>query len=389
VIYSIGLNVGGTDAEASLNDMTTATGGRYFSAPDSESLELIYGEISREVINVSGRDVNVKYVIPADLIPQGHSIEPNLNISEGDTRILTWDLGTISIGETQKISFNVSSFNRGNFDLGGAGSIVTYTRYDGEPDGVELDSSSLTVNGGFEFNSGISVKSDNIPSEIINKLYEGLSRSHDIVEHDDNHVVWIFTNTGDWGYVFADGRMAVASTSVLSLQKKDVLEDILRDDIINRLVAYGYKTGSPDSKMEYASYYATDAGVYHRIKYDFSNDFVMYLEVPHCTVKKARLKVTGADEGFNDPDVLLDDQYVLEIEKGGSKDITNMISTGRHIFSSKWSVQNRHTMWIEAITSPILLPKQFVLHNDPNTIERTSIIRRLAFSEWFSLNVFD
>jgi Ca-activated chloride channel family protein len=120
VIYSIGLNVSGTDAEASLNDMATATGGKYYSAPESESLELIYEEISREVISVAGRDVNVKYVIPADLIPHNYSIEPNSNISEDDTSVLTWNLGTISIGETQEIFFNVSSFMSGSFDLGGA-----------------------------------------------------------------------------------------------------------------------------------------------------------------------------------------------------------------------------------------------------------------------------
>ncbi len=381
VIYSIGLNVGGTDAEASLNDMATATGGKYYSAPESESLELIYEEISKEVTNVSGRYVNVKYVIPADLIPQGFSTEPNSNISEGDTRVLNWNLETISIGETQEISFNVSSFNQGNFDLGGSGSNVTYTRYDGEPDSAGINSSSLTVNGGFEFNSGISVQSDGIPSEIINKLHEGLSRSHDIVEHDDNHVIWIFTNTGDWGYVFADGRMAVASTSELSLYKKDVLEDTLRDDILDRLVAYGYETGSPDSKMEYASYYATDAGVYHRIKYDFSDDFSMYLEVPPCTVKEARAYFSGDSEGFlYGRNVKLADTVISYLGDPGGYDITNMVPTGRHIFSGV-GVGKRHTMWIEAITSPVLLPKQFVLHNDPNTIEIIELTKSLDLIE--------
>ena len=125
-----------------------------------------------------------------------------------------------------ELRFNVSSLSRGSFDLGGAGSVVTYTKYDGTPESEEIESSKLTVNGGFEFNSGISVQSNNVSSEVINKLYNGLSRSHDIVEHDDNHVIWIFTNTGDWGYVFADGRMSVASASGLSFAGKSFWSDM-------------------------------------------------------------------------------------------------------------------------------------------------------------------
>jgi len=378
VIYSIGLNVGGTDAEDCLNDMATATGGEYYDAPESESLEFVYEEISKKVMNVAGRDVNVNYVIPADFISQGYSAEPNSNISEGDTRVLTWNLGAISIGESQELFFNVSSLNKGIFDLGGPGSVVTYTRYDGKPDSREIESNSLTVNGGFAFKSGISVESDRVSSEVINKFYESLSRSHDIVEHDDNHVVWIFTNTGDWGYVFADGRMFVASTSELSLYKKDVLEDTLRDDILSRLVAYGYEmTGSPDSKMEYASYYAKDVGIYHRIKYDFSGNFDMYLEVPHCTVEEARLKVVGYE--WSGYDYIIDGKYVASSIYSGETftvDITKDIPTGRHDVSGK-HISNSHTMLIEAITSPILLPKQFVLHNDPNTIEIIELTKSL------------
>jgi Ca-activated chloride channel family protein len=74
VIYTIGLSLADSRAKKSLEDMAGTTGGRYFEACDSSALESIYGAISEEVINVVGRDVIVRYLLPQEVEAFGREI---------------------------------------------------------------------------------------------------------------------------------------------------------------------------------------------------------------------------------------------------------------------------------------------------------------------------
>jgi hypothetical protein len=121
---------------------------------------------------------------------------------------------------------------------------------------------------------------------------------YDVIESDDTHIIWKFTGTtGDWAFVYADGRLVVASKVNLDLSAKDTLEKEL-NDVIDMLNVVGGKisTAKRTHAIDHAIYYAGEAGVYHRIKYKFDTDLVLRLTVPQCTVKKARLDVEGQDK---------------------------------------------------------------------------------------------
>jgi hypothetical protein len=232
-----------------------------------------------------------------------------------------------------------------------------------------------------QFKSGASVAMG-VPVDF-NILNQRVGAIYDVVESDDSHIVWKFTgSTGDWAFVFADGRIIVASTVDFNLDAKDTLTKELNDvmDIINTVNA-GISTEARNKALDLAVYYASAPEIYHRLKYDFNSDFDFTLVVPDCTVNKARLNVEGRETagttwGAAKQFYYVDGTDVLSCRQGndmtmdswcttGDKEITDKIPTGLHKITAK-DINNPHTMIIEAITSP-MPPKTFVLYG-PNYI---------------------
>ncbi len=145
VIYTIGLNVNGTAVESNLKDIATTTGGKYYDAPDSSSLKSFYEEISKAVTEIAGRDVVVGYAVPKNTIIDNYRTKPS-ETEEGNAKVLTWNVGTISIGETWKTSFDVSFKSGGAYTLGAVPySKVDYSRYDGTSGNQEILGSEVVV----------------------------------------------------------------------------------------------------------------------------------------------------------------------------------------------------------------------------------------------------
>lgn len=227
-----------------------------------------------------------------------------------------------------------------------------------------------------DFKSGASTNIG-IPVDF-NVLAERIGTIYAIQENDDNHVVWKLTGTtGDWAFAFADGRIVVASTVDLDLTTTDTLTSEL-GDIINMLNLVGgvISDEAKANALESATYYAREPDIYHRLKYNFEDDISLTLVVPECTVKNARLSISGEDEGNHHSSdhgqiYYLDGQKISECEKCSelwlsvpcsvsSTDITDKIPTGSHKISS-WGIGNKHTMILEVITSTTP-PRKFVMY---------------------------
>ncbi len=79
-----------------------------------------------------------------------------------------------------------------------------------------------------QFQSGVSEKAG--MDVDFNTLYSKANAIYDVVEHDDNHIIWKFSQTtGDWVFVNKDGTIAIASTSGMNLAIKDKLNAELND----------------------------------------------------------------------------------------------------------------------------------------------------------------
>ncbi len=232
-----------------------------------------------------------------------------------------------------------------------------------------------------QFKSGASVTMG-APVDF-NILSQRVGAIYDMVESDDSHIVWKFTGTtGDWAFVFADGRIIVASTVDFNLDAKDTLTKELNDvmDMLNTVNA-GISAEAKNNAADLAVYYANDSRVYHRLKFDFSSNFDYTLVVPNCIVKFARLTITKCDLGdsatcwTNSPNgqfYYIDDQEVASCTSSycggccyipGNVDITKNVNTGTHKISAE-NIDNQHTAVMEMITSPNPL-KNFVLYG-PN-----------------------
>ncbi len=230
-----------------------------------------------------------------------------------------------------------------------------------------------------QFKSGASINIG-VPVDF-NTLYQKADAIYDVVEHNDSHIVWKFKGTtGDWAFVFADGRIIVATAVDFDLTAKDTLTKELNDvmDLLNVANAH-IAEETRNNALEYASYYAGEPDIYHRISWYFergshSSNFDFTLVVPDCTIKNARLTVTGCDdkEYPHGTSLLNAGQYYdidgQEVTSCNSedccdvpqKDITKKIQSGTHTITAR-SINNGHTITIEAITSPTNL-KNFALY---------------------------
>lgn len=145
VVYTIGLKLAG-EPKDKLEDIARATGGEYYNAPDSDSLTRRYEDISKAISSIAGRGVVVRYAVPENAIIDNYRIEPSDDRMENSAKVLTWNAGTMSIGETWTTSFDVSFKNGGIYTLGAAPeSKVDYAKFDGTSANDAIPESKIEV----------------------------------------------------------------------------------------------------------------------------------------------------------------------------------------------------------------------------------------------------
>lgn len=248
-------------------------------------------------------------------------------------------------------------------------------------------------------------------------LFEKAKNIYDIVGQDAEKLIWKYTGTtGDYAFVFADGRLAVASKANFDLPAQDTLAKELNDaiDLIN--VISGVDPKDREHAVDHATYYATDAGVYHRIKYKYNGNFNLHLSIPDCTVNKATMTILGKDGACKGAgstyhsscrgNAVWGQYYYIgedlvascEAEKKGYErckvnnqqafHITPQIPVGGiYDIRAEW-IDSSHTLFIEAYTTPT--GKQFVLYSDDYKIYVTETTRSVSideFGEFTGLNL--
>ncbi len=377
VIYTIGLSLADSRAKKSLEDMAGTTGGRYFEACDSSALESIYGAISEEVINVVGRDVIVRYLLPQEVEAFGYSAAPTAAETREGNRTLTWNAGDVSAGETWSTSFDVKSGTAGVFDLGGPGSDVAYQRRSGFEERLKIEGALLDV---AEFRSGVSTHLDlDFDFAAIIKIIRPV---HEVVAEDDATILWRFSECDlcgrrYWAFLSEDGTVVIASTSPFSLRTRDALAGEI-GKVMEMMEAAGANVSeyNRSAAQNAAEYYAKDAGIYHQISYSFGSDFDLNLVVPDCTVREARISVAGNEldrfAGSADQEYYIDGGYVTGCEfhdfpwdgwcSAEDADVTGKFVPGDHRISGR-KVTDPHTMIIEAVTAE-KPSKDFLLYSD-------------------------
>ena len=147
-----------------------------------------------------------------------------------------------------------------------------------------------------QFKSGITANIGPLNIDF-NTLHDRTNAIYDVVESDNSYIVWNYTTTtGNWAYVFKDGRMAVGSTKEFELATKDTLRNDL-DNLMSMLNNLGAGISDENKKhvLDSSTYYAPEKEIYHWIQYSFSGNFALNLFVPECVVKEARLTVSECD----------------------------------------------------------------------------------------------
>ena len=218
-----------------------------------------------------------------------------------------------------------------------------------------------------KFNSAVSVELGK--SADMDTLYQRADQIYDVVEHDDSHIIWKFTGTtGDYAFVFADGRLAVCSMANFNLPAKDTLEKDVNDliDLIDTIA--GVTQDEREQAVDHAVYYASEAGVYQRIKHT-GGDFK--LSVPDCTIKKARAKFVFPCWAYYrlsiDHEEIGTGSGTIESNKAGeiSHDITSNIPPGVHdvtFYCGRSAAGIILPVYFEAYTTPAT--KKMVLYSD-------------------------
>jgi len=377
VIYTIGLKLADSRAKKSLEEMAETTGGRYYEACDSTALESIYQAIGEEVINLVGRNVVIRYVLPREIEASGYSAPPTSEAHEEGRKILTWKAGDISAGKVWSTSFEVSSKEAGVFELGGASSEVAYQRRSGFVESLKIEEAELDV---AELRSGASTNLD--LDFNFSALREMVGQVYEVVEENDSTILWRFSDCNsccprDWAFLSQDGTIVVASLRPFSLCTRDALAGDIQK-VMDIIVATGANVSdyNRSTAQNAAEYYAEDAGIYHQIRYSFAADFDLNLVVPDCTVREARLSVAGNEldyfGGAADQEYYIDGDYVAGCEfhdfpwngwcNAEDADITAKVPPGDHRISAK-KISDPHTMIIEVITAE-RPPKEFLLYSD-------------------------
>jgi hypothetical protein len=230
-----------------------------------------------------------------------------------------------------------------------------------------------------QFVSGVSARID--PLNInFNSLHDKADAIYDVIDGNDSYLVWNCTTTsGNWAYVFKDGRVAIGSTKELNINNT-LWSDWL--DVISMLNNVG--AGISDQKiwrawLSSSIFYAPENEIFHRFTYEFSGNFDLNLFVPECTIKEAILGVSRCDASDNYYDSVNPGQaYAIdgtEVTSCSSKsdccdvptaNITGKIAPGRHkIVASR--INAAHVMYISVMTSP-MPSKNFTLYSDDKTV---------------------
>jgi|WetSurMetagenome_2_1015567.scaffolds.fasta_scaffold30249_3 hypothetical protein len=216
-----------------------------------------------------------------------------------------------------------------------------------------------------QFKSGASVMMG-VPVDF-NILNQRVGAIYEVVEGDDSHVVWKFTGTtGDWAFVFADGRIIVASTVEFDLAARDTLGDELNMvmDMLNS-VGGGISEDGQTQALDSAIFYSNESDTYHRIKYWWNNRFDLQLVVPICTISKARMVNINDGQEACDWNYYIDGADLTEFKRSGAIEITEKIPSGVHSISSDipgCNFYKGHSFIIDAITTPTT--RKFVLHSN-------------------------
>jgi hypothetical protein len=207
-----------------------------------------------------------------------------------------------------------------------------------------------------QFKSGASVMMG-VPVDF-DILNQRVGAIYEVVESNDSHIVWKFTgSTSDWAFVFADGRIVVASTVEFNLAAKDTLAEELNDamDMIN-LVGGGITDEARNNALDSAIYYSSEAGIYHRLKHSYGGNFVLTLVVPESRIENARMIELPLSREDSSGTHWFIDNNELEWgswghdERGWFFDITDKIPWGMHTISTT-SIDVPNTGIIEVITS--------------------------------------
>jgi Ca-activated chloride channel family protein len=127
-IYTVGLG-SGIDATI-LQAIATATGGKYYFAADASALDPIFNEIYQQISSAAGTNVVVTDILQSyiHLISEPTIAPTTKTVNADGTTNLTWNVGTLLVGQTWTTSFNVRSSKLGLLPTNVyPGSGVTYT----------------------------------------------------------------------------------------------------------------------------------------------------------------------------------------------------------------------------------------------------------------------
>lgn len=137
VIYSVGLGSG--VLPTNLEEMATVTGGKYYFAADASVLDSIFSDIFQDMITTA-TDIVVTDTIPNYVKLVGDpSVAPDSRVTNADgSTTFTWNVGTLSVGESWKVSYNVRSNKFGENLPTNLGATVSFTDSKGAQQTITL-----------------------------------------------------------------------------------------------------------------------------------------------------------------------------------------------------------------------------------------------------------
>jgi len=242
----------------------------------------------------------------------------------------------------------------------------------------------------------------------IDALHQQVDKSYEIVEYDESHIIWkIDETTGNYAFIFADGRMAVASVKSFNLDVRANLEKQLKGEI-NLLNAIGVDI-KPEEEVdiiEHTTYYSEEAEIYQRVKFSYNSmrnhgpwgdvnvpgmQYELKLSVPECHVESGRLYIMGTEleevvyidgvlihgdptEGRNPPRGV---NYSFPCE------ISKYLTPGEHdiyIKDTSEGIDRPYNLFIEVHTSPT--SQKMRLHNADNTVLIESTIKSANIAQF-------
>jgi Ca-activated chloride channel family protein len=108
IIYTVGLGSG--VIVSNLQDIASTTGGKYYFAADASALDQIFNDIFKQ-INTAGTNVVATDILPSYIELVGDPTIPltSKTVNPDGTTTLTWNIGTLVIGQTWTTSFNIRS----------------------------------------------------------------------------------------------------------------------------------------------------------------------------------------------------------------------------------------------------------------------------------------